>query len=206
MKALKRTAVTLLFLAAAAIGTFYYFARQGLSAREKPPAAEVWIARLFRHLGVPSKERELKNPIALTPDGLTRARGHFADHCASCHGNDGRGQTTLGRNMYPPAPDMTLSPTQSMSDGEIFYAIKNGVRLTGMPAWGENTPEDDESSWELVHFIRHLPKITPEEVLEMEGLNPKSPAEFRRQEEERQFLEGGGEGPAEPPRPGGGHH
>ncbi len=42
----------------------------------------------------------------------------------------------MGRNMYPPAPDMRLAETQQMTDGELFYIIQNGVRLTGMPAWG----------------------------------------------------------------------
>ena len=93
--------------------------------------------------------------------------------------------------MYPKSPDMTLTATQKMSDGAIFYTIKHGVRLTGMPAWGEDTPQHDKDSWELVHFIRRLPRITQEELSEMESLNPKSPAEFRREEEERQFLEGG---------------
>jgi len=74
--------------------------------------------------------------------------------------------------------------------------IKHGIRLTGMPAWGENTEEDDEASWALVHFIRHLPRITPEEIAEMEALNPKSPDELRKQDEEREFLEGGGSVPA----------
>ena len=53
---------------------------------------------------------------------------------------------------------MTLADTQKMSDGELFHVIKYGVRLTGMPAWGDpNSQEDDRSSWEIVHFIRHLP-------------------------------------------------
>lgn len=51
---------------------------------------------------------------------------------------------------------MTSPATQSLSDGELFIAIKNGIRLTGMPAWGGNTPEEGEETWELVHFIRHL--------------------------------------------------
>jgi mono/diheme cytochrome c family protein len=169
--------------------------RKGLSAKEEPPAAEVYLARLFRHLAVPSGQRGARNPVTLTPEVLSGARAHFADHCASCHGNDGRGQTTIGRNLYPRAPDMSLPATQNMSDGEIFYTIKHGVRLTGMPAWGADTRADDEASWALVHFIRHLPKITPEEIAEMEAINPKSPAEMRQEEEEREFLEGGNEAP-----------
>ena len=85
---------------------------------------------------------------------------HFADHCASCHGNDGRGKTEIGQNLYPKAPDMWGEETQKLSDGELFYIIKNGVRLTGMPAWGKDTPKDDRQSWHLVAFIRHVPWIT----------------------------------------------
>jgi mono/diheme cytochrome c family protein len=128
--------------------------------------------------------------VPLTPEALARARAHFADHCASCHGNDGRGQTTLGRNMYPKAPDMTLPETQRLSDGELFAIIENGVRLTGMPAWGRPGPEDDAETWELVHFIRHLPRITPDELEEMKALNPKTRKELEEEEAIRRFLAG----------------
>ena len=141
-------------------------------------------------LAVPSAARDMKNPVALTDDVLPEAMAHFADHCAICHGNDGKGQTQIGRNLYPKAPDMASSRTQSLSDGELFYIIKNGVRLTGMPAWGEDTSEHDRESWKLVHFIRHLPEIGLEEIQEMEEMNPKSRAEFEEEEEIRRFLAG----------------
>lgn len=189
-------------LIAGAVGL--YLLRSGLSAKEQPPALEVFAARTFRHLAVPSRYRDEKNPTSLTPDVLVKARAHFADHCASCHGNDGRGQTTIGRNLYPKAPDMTRGATQQMSDGEIFYTIKHGVRLTGMPGWGEDTEADDKSSWQLVHFIRHLPKITPEELAEMDSLNPKGPDEWKRIQEEKEFL-GGGESSQGTERSAGGH-
>ena len=51
---------------------------------------------------------------------------------------------------------MRRPETQSLSDGELFYIVHNGIRLTGMPAWGKDPPEKDEDSWKLVHFIRHL--------------------------------------------------
>lgn len=162
----------------------------GFSTREKPSRIEELIARRLRHLAVPEAARAMKNPVPLDEKALSEARDHFADHCALCHANDGRGETQIGKNLYPPAPDMTLPRTQSLSDGEIFSIIKNGVRLTGMPAWGENTPEDDMASWKLVHFIRHLPQISERELIEMEALNPRSPEEFREEEQQKQFLEG----------------
>jgi mono/diheme cytochrome c family protein len=164
--------------------------RKGFSARDEPSGVEKWVARQARHLAVPRAARELKNPLPRTPEVLAEARAHFADHCALCHGNDGRGKTEIGQNLYPKAPDMTLADTQGLSDGELFSIIKNGIRLTGMPAWGQDTPEDDRASWELVHLIRHLPAITEAELREMATQNPVSPAELRERAEEEQFLEG----------------
>lgn len=167
------------------------FLAYGVSARDQPTALEALVARRLRHLAVPRAQREARNPLPLTQETLASARGHFADHCASCHGNDGRGLTQMGQNLYPKAPDMTLDDTRRLSDGELFWIIKNGVRLTGMPAWGKDTPDDDRQTWELVHLIRHLPKITPEELREMEGWNPRSPKEIEEELQMRRFLEGG---------------
>jgi mono/diheme cytochrome c family protein len=182
--------IFVLVIAGAAIALKLFLDR-GISARNEPTAAETFLARRFRHWAVPRAERDAKNPVALTPEVLARARAHFADHCAICHANDGGGETQMGQNLYPKAPDMTLAATQGLTDGEIFYIIENGVRLTGMPAWGEEGPHDATESWELVHFIRHLPKVTREELEEMEKLNPKSSAELKEDEETRKFLEGG---------------
>lgn len=180
-------------LAVIAIAAAIYAAgmlRYGFSAHDEPTAVEVWIARTFRHFSVPAELRKMKNPLPLTPEALASARAHWADHCASCHGNDGKGQTAIGQKLYPKAPDMTLEETQSLSDGELFAIIENGVRLTGMPGWGDGTAASAKGSWELVHLIRHLPKITPEELAEMEKMNPKSPAEFEQTKEEEAFLSG----------------
>ena len=162
----------------------------GLSARDDPTLVEAIAARAMRHLALPAAERQRTNPIALDPAGLADARSHFADHCALCHGNDGRGQTSIGKNLYPKVPDMTLPQTQQLTDGELFSVITNGVRLTGMPAWGERTPLDDKESWLLVALIRHLTELTPEQIEEMKELNPKSRAELQQEEAEKVFLEG----------------
>jgi mono/diheme cytochrome c family protein len=176
--------------------------RGGLSARDEPGGIEKLVARQARHLAVPRAARELRNPLPLTPELLAEARAHFADHCALCHGNDGRGKTQVGQGLYPKSPDMTLPETQSLPDGELFFIIKNGIRLTGMPAWGGDTPEDDRASWKLVHLIRHFPAMTEEETREMEALNPVSPGELKERQDEERFLERGGE----PPAPASGGH
>lgn len=182
--------VLVLFAAVAASAMLLRTLRFGFSARDEPSRVEAFAARTMRRLAVPSDLRGRKNPVPLTPDLLSEARAHFADHCAYCHGNDGRGRTSIGRSFYPKAPDMTLADTQSQSDGELFATIENGIRLTGMPAWGNGSAESAHGSWELVHFIRHLPKVSPEELAEMESLNPKSRKEFEEEEQTRRFLAG----------------
>ncbi len=99
---------------------------------------------------------------------------------------------------------MRLPNTQTLTDGEIFSIIHNGIRLTGMPAWG--TEEKDEASWKLVHFIRHLPQLTPAEEGEMEALNPKSPGDTRQEQEEEQFLNESQPGKQAPKPPTHHHH
>jgi mono/diheme cytochrome c family protein len=176
--------------------------RHGVSARDPPLAAEALAARFMRRLATPQAYRDMRNPMEATPTVLTEARAHFADHCASCHANDGSGQTEIGKNLYPKAPDMREANTQSLSDGELFSIIHNGIRLTGMPAWGDGSPEEDMESWQLVHFIRHLPEIKPEEIQEMKKLNPKSPHEMEEEEEAEGFLRG----EDIPPTPSRHHH
>ena len=182
--------LVLFLVASAIVAGLLKLLRHGFSARDNPSWLETIAARTARGAAVPANARWMKNPIPNTPDNLAKARAHWADHCATCHANNGSGDTEIGRNLYPKAPDMRQPATQNLTDGEIYYTINNGVRLTGMPAWGQ-AGENDEDSWRLVHFIRHLPRLTPEEEQEMKKLNPKSPEEFKEEQEEEQFLNEG---------------
>jgi mono/diheme cytochrome c family protein len=181
-----------------AIG-LWYFVTSGVSAREQPGRVEEVMARRVRNMAIAQRAKSLTNPVEYSGEVIAEGRAHFADHCATCHANDGSGDTEMGRGMWPKVPDMRLAQTQNLSDGELFWVIENGIRFTGMPAWGESTKESETASWHLVHFIRRLPKLTPEELEEMETLNPKPPAEIRQQIAEEEFLKGGGDQP--PPKP-----
>src|SRR6266478_7634308 len=172
--------------------------RRGFSARDQPSALETYVARNARSMAVPSKAKSEKNPFAASPELIAEGRAHFADHCAICHANNENGNTEIGQNLYPKAPDMRLPQTQNLTDGELYYTIHNGIRLTGMPAWG--TAEKDEDSWKLVFFIRHLSKLTPAEEREMEELNPKGPGEKQEELKEEQFLNEGQSG-SQAPKP-----
>lgn len=186
MSRLSKLGVVVLILGAAFV--WYEVLRPCCGARVTPSAVEAALARRFRSLSIPSTDRDRKNPFTSSPALLKEASEHFADHCATCHGNDGSGHTEMGPNFYPPVPDMRLDSTQRLTDGELYSIIHNGVRYTGMPAWGD--PQHDEDSWKLALFIHHLPQQSPEEVKEMQRLNPRSPAEIEEDKAEQDFLNG----------------
>ena len=187
---------------ACALAAGVWFMNGGINSKQQPGLTETTLARKLRSAAIPDRAKKAGNPVRLSADVLEAGMAHFADHCASCHGNDGGADTEMARGLYPKVPDMRKPDTQALSDGELFYIIENGVRLTGMPAWGTGTPEGAEASWALVHFIRHLPELTDTELEKMKAMNPKSPDEWREEEEARRFLEGG-----EPsPKPSAGAH
>ena len=152
-----------------------YLVSTGLSTRDGPGGIETRVARAARHLAIPRSIRGQANAITPGPDAVAVGLKIFAGSCASCHANDGSGQIALGQAMFPRPPDMRLPATQEMTDGDLFYIIEYGVRFTGMPGWSNGTPEGEVMAWNLVHFIRHLPRLTPNEIADMEALNPQRP-------------------------------
>lgn len=202
MNALVRVlAVLVVFGAVVGALLAYSVARRGLSTRTEPSGVEESLARGMRRLATPRAVRSMANPVEPTPAVLQDARAHFADHCAVCHANNGNGDTAIGRSLYPRAPDMREEATQALTDGELFSIIENGIRLTGMPAWGTGTPEGEHASWALVHLVRRLSSLTEDEIQEMESLNPKGAEEWRADEEARRFLAGEEVEPSSPAPP-----
>jgi mono/diheme cytochrome c family protein len=197
MKAWK---IVLFMVIAVLAGGAIYLAvlvRHGFSARDNPSRLEAFAAQIAKSLAVPATYR-MKNPYAPTTENLREGEEHFADHCAICHANDGSGDTLFGRGLYPKPPDMRSGDTQNKADGVLYYTIENGVRLSGMPAFGpKELGTSDAETWKLVLFIRHLPQITSKELEEMKKLNPKTEADRAEEQQEEEFLDGG-EGPKTP--------
>jgi len=112
----RTTRLLIVMVLLAGVGYLVLWVRQhGFSALEKPSRFEQFLARHARKIATPSGARELKNPYPASTENLASAREHFAEHCASCHGFDGRGNTVIGRNLYPKAPDMTDAQTQNLA-------------------------------------------------------------------------------------------
>lgn len=126
----------------------------GLSvARQEASGLETEIATwLLRH-SVPASAAKAVNPLGSRPAMAEIRAGHdlFTQKCETCHAYDGGGKTEISAGNFPRPPVLhTLVP--SLSDGEIFYHIRNGIRNTAMPAW--NFP--DRQVWQLVAYLRNL--------------------------------------------------
>ncbi len=156
-------------------GAVAYVRSTGLRAQAEPGAVETFVARRIRAFAVPDNMRTLANPLPASTANVRAGMEHFAKYCAMCHGNDGSGRTSaIGRGLFPKPPDMRIPTTQDLTDGELFYIIENGVRFTGMPAFGDGDVNGPAAglAWQLVHFVRRLPRLTPDEIGEMESVNP----------------------------------
>src|SRR5262245_5697833 len=126
----KGVTLVLILLAAVGIAAMVSFFRGGVSSRGAPSFMESILAREVRHMAIPADARNQQNPVPASPENLRHAMLHFADHCAICHGNDGSGDTMIGKGLYPKPPDFRREETQKLRDGEIFWIIENGVRFT----------------------------------------------------------------------------
>jgi predicted CXXCH cytochrome family protein len=156
----KTVLIVVLIAIAAALIYGYTLIRRGFSAAAQPSQLEKLVARAVRNVSIPSQAATEKNPLQATPENLEDGRIRFLARCSVCHGSDGQGRSNMGANLYPKPPDLSAQETQNLRDGEIHYIIKNGVRLTGMPAWGNPHAEEEDQSWKLVLFIRSLGPLT----------------------------------------------
>src|SRR4051812_43852115 len=158
--AIRTTLIAVALVAVVAALATFAVLRYGLAADRSPGVVETAVARRLVLLSIPSATRAMANPLAADRDAWRAGAQHFGEHCAVCHGSDGRATSPLSKNMYPPVPDLASAAVQNKSDGALFAIIQNGVRWTGMPAF--RAEHNAEEIWKLVAFIRNIPKLPPE--------------------------------------------
>ncbi len=132
---------------------------------------ETMLANAAKDVAIPIQATDLQNPFPANPETIERGQQVYQQSCALCHGADGHSATELGRGMYPPAMDLTSPHVQHWSDGDLFWIIQNGIRLTGMPAWNGAISEED--MWKLARFIHALPQISAAGAVQSEA--PSTP-------------------------------
>ena len=151
----------------------------GTPAQRHASEYERQVTRATWRFMVPGPVKIKENPVADTAEVIRDATQMWVDRCVVCHGNDGGG-TAVGRGLHPPTPDLRKVPTQSLTDGELFYLIEQGIPFTGMPAWGDGSPESERESWALVRFVRNIPKLTPADLRAIEKFVPRARMERER--------------------------
>jgi mono/diheme cytochrome c family protein len=131
--------------------------RFSLSAIPEPGRTETYIASKARRLLIRRASQREQIPPAPADRDASVEEGDklYGTECADCHGLDGKTPTDEGRWMYPRSANLISPDAQQYSDRELFWIIRNGIRLSGMPAFAR--VETDEHIWNLIHYLRKLP-------------------------------------------------
>lgn len=156
-----RIAWTILVLAVVLI--VIVLMRFNLTALREPSRFETLVSNVAKRSFIHRASRQGLPPRPLDIKASVEKGGsHYGLDCSICHADDGRGQRPPGQWMYPRAADLTSKQVQSYSDQELFWIIRNGIRFTGMPAFGE--VETPDHIWDLVNYVRTLPGNLPKQA------------------------------------------
>jgi mono/diheme cytochrome c family protein len=165
----RRRVVGLLLLGAAGVAGICVAVALGavpLSATNRPSKMEKAVAHAVLDASV--RARAPRNGSAPSdPAALARGREAYRANCLVCHGVPGGEQSSIAAGLNPPVPDLGEPETQRRTDGELYFLVSGGVRLTGMPGFEKSLPE--KTRWELVAFLRVLPKLGNGELQALSG-------------------------------------
>ena len=119
-----------------------------------------WLLSEARERSIRAHAAEMTEPAELDdPPKIVAGASHYSEHCAVCHGAPGVPKGDIARGLYPAPPDLAVT-AKSYSDGELFWIVKHGIKMSGMPAWSDHS---DDELWATVAFVRKLPEMTADE-------------------------------------------
>ena len=127
-------------------------------ADRTPGKTETWLATNAMDASMQRHAAHINNPVQATDANLIDGMKTYVMACAECHGGLDKKPAPFAKQLYPPAPQLILDPPDD-PEWHIFYAIKHGIRNTGMPAW--NGAFSDEDLWKLTAFLSHVDKLPP---------------------------------------------
>lgn len=147
--------IAVLILVLIVLGVALALAEFNLSALPEPGRFETRIANAGKHWMVRRAVTRNRAPSVPSSDkSVVAGEMTFGDQCAMCHGDNGRSPTAIGKGMYPRAVDLGSPEVQQWSDPELFWIIKNGIRLSGMPGFGKSLSDQDIGN--LVNYVRSV--------------------------------------------------
>ena len=116
-----------------------------------------WILRTARLRSIERHAAGIKAPPGLETDAnILMGADHFSTHCAICHGAPGVPRGDIAEGLYPQPPNLTVA-AKEFTPGELFWILKHGIKMTGMPAWSDHT---DQEMWAIVAFLEKLPMMS----------------------------------------------
>jgi len=128
------------------------------NANAAPPKLERQIAMSALDASMERHAPRVNNPLPPTDENLIAGIKIYTMACAECHGGLDRKPVPFGQSLYPPAPNLILDPPDD-PEWHVFYAIRTGIRYTGMPAWEKNLSEND--MWKVTAFLTRIEKLPP---------------------------------------------
>ena len=156
-------AVTFILVVAASFA-FIYSGLFNVAATDQHWPVTHWVLETARTRSIKTHAAGIQVPPGLDDEKkLIMGTEHFAAHCAVCHGAPGVRKGDIAHGLYPAPPDLRHSSIH-LSDAELFWVIKNGIKMTGMPAWANHS---DEEIWATVAFIKKLPTMSEEEYAKL---------------------------------------
>jgi thiosulfate dehydrogenase len=131
------------------------------NADVQPSRLEVWMARKSLHATLRRDAPKVPNPVPLTDQNLLEGVRLFATNCAVCHGTAAGdpAASPIAKGLYQKPPQLASDGVEDDPDGESFWKIKHGIRLTAMPSFRATL--DDRQIWTLALFLAHMDKLPP---------------------------------------------
>jgi mono/diheme cytochrome c family protein len=112
-----------------------------------------WVMETTRTRSIKARAVGIAVPAGLDdPAKLPMGVEHFAAHCSVCHGAPGVPRGDIAHGLYPKPPDLSAA-TSIYSDAELFWIVKHGIKMTGMPSWADHS---DAELWATVAFLKKL--------------------------------------------------
>lgn len=165
MKKIIAIVLLVIVLAGAAVAAFVLSGSYGIGADQPHWAVTERVIDTLRDRSIERHADGIAVPDLDDPQRIKRGAEHYAEMCTSCHLAPGLSQTELREGLYPQPPN--LSKHGVHDPAEAFWVIKHGVKLTAMPAWGRS--HDDAAIWDMVAFIRQMPKLDQAQFEAMAG-------------------------------------
>ena len=125
---------------------------------------EAWALNTTMRRSVAAQAASVGQPPVFTHDMMHEGFEHYDEMCTACHGGPGIERSDIGKGLNPRAPDLAEA-VKAWTSRQLFWIIKHGVKMTGMPSFGAT--HDDDEVWSIVAFVEKLPQLSPEQYQRM---------------------------------------